>query len=84
MSGCASDCSASTWARTAGPGELQAAAQAAEDAGLDSLWAGEHIVVPDPQVPPSPMAPQDSALDSLIALTWAAAHTTPSGWPRAS
>jgi len=38
--------------------------------------AGEHVVVPDPQVPPSPMAPDDPALDSLLALTWAAAHTT--------
>ena len=32
-------------------------------------------MLPDPQVPPSPMAPQDPALDSLLALTWAAAHT---------
>src|SRR5256714_1422528 len=38
--------------------------------------AGEHIVLPDPQVPPSPMAPGDPALDSVLALTWAAAHTT--------
>ena len=29
-------------------------AQAAEAAGFDSLWAGEHVVLPDPQVPPSP------------------------------
>jgi len=48
---------------------------AAEAAGFDSVWAGEHLVVPDPQVPPSPMAPQDPVLDSLLALTWAAAHT---------
>jgi hypothetical protein len=33
-------------------------------------------VLPDPQVPPSPMRPQDPALDSLLALTWAAACTT--------
>jgi probable F420-dependent oxidoreductase len=58
------------------PDRLAATAQAAEAAGFESLWAGEHIVLPDPQVPPSPMAPQDPALDSLIALTWAAAHTT--------
>lgn len=48
----------------------------AEAAGFDSVWAGEHIVLPDPQVPPSPMGPRDPALDSLIALTWAAAHST--------
>jgi probable F420-dependent oxidoreductase len=57
------------------PGALVAAARAAEAAGFDSVWAGEHIVLPDPQVPPSPMDPRDPALDSLLALTWAAAHT---------
>ena len=58
------------------PDQLVAAARDAEAAGFESVWAGEHIVLPDPQVPPSPMAPQDPALDSLLALTWAAAHTT--------
>lgn len=58
------------------PDDLVVAARAAEAAGFDSLWAGEHIVLPDPQVPPSPMDPRDPALDSLLALTWAAAHTT--------
>lgn len=58
------------------PDGLAAAARAAEAAGLDSVWAGEHIVLPDPQVPPSPMAPQTPALDSLLALCWAAAHTS--------
>jgi probable F420-dependent oxidoreductase len=58
------------------PDDLVVAARAAEAAGLDSLWAGEHIVLPDPQLPPSPMDPRDPALDSLLALTWAAAHTT--------
>lgn len=58
------------------PDGVTEAARAAEAAGFDSLWAGEHIVVPDPQVPPSPMAPDDPALDSLTALTWAAAATT--------
>lgn len=58
------------------PDALAATAKAAEDAGFESLWAGEHVVLPDPQVPPSPMAPQDPALDSLLALTWAAAATS--------
>ncbi|HET6834685.1 MAG TPA: LLM class F420-dependent oxidoreductase [Acidimicrobiales bacterium] len=58
------------------PDDLVVAARAAEAAGFDSLWAGEHIVLPDPQLPPSPMDPRDPALDSLLALTWAAAHTT--------
>jgi len=58
------------------PAALAAAARAAEAAGFDSLWAGEHVVLPDPQVPPSPMAPQEPTLDPLFALTWAAAHTS--------
>jgi probable F420-dependent oxidoreductase len=58
------------------PEELVATAQAAEAAGFESLWTGEHIVLPDPQAPPSPMAPQDPALDPLLALAWAAAHTS--------
>jgi len=58
------------------PEEVVVTAQAAEAAGFESLWAGEHVVLPDPQVPPSPMAPQDPALDPLLALTWAAAHTS--------
>jgi probable F420-dependent oxidoreductase len=58
------------------PDALVEAAQAAEDAGFESVWTGEHVVLPDPQVPPSPMAPQDPCLDPLLALAWAAAATT--------
>lgn len=58
------------------PEILAATAADAEAAGFDSLWAGEHIVLPDPQVPPSPMAPEEPALDPLLALGWAAANTT--------
>jgi len=61
---------------SATPSDLIASVQAAEAAGFDSVWAGEHVVLPDPQAPPSPMAPQDPALDALLALTWAAAHTS--------
>lgn len=50
-------------------------AQRAEEVGFDSLWAGEHIVLPDPQVSPSPMAPTDPILDPVVALTFLAAHT---------
>jgi probable F420-dependent oxidoreductase len=58
------------------PEALADAARAAEAAGFESVWTGEHVVLPDPQVPPSPMAPQDRALDPLLALSWAAAATT--------
>jgi probable F420-dependent oxidoreductase len=50
-------------------------ARLAEDAGFDSLWAGEHVVLPDPRVPPSPMEPVDPILDPIIALTFLAAQT---------
>ena len=50
-------------------------ARLAEDAGFDSLWAGEHVVLPDPREPPSPMEPRDAILDPIIALTFLAAQT---------
>src|ERR1700752_4330964 len=51
-------------------------ARAAEAAGFESLWGGEHVVLPDPQAPPSPMAPTDRILDPLGARTYCAAVTT--------
>jgi probable F420-dependent oxidoreductase len=51
-------------------------ARAAEAAGFESLWAGEHVVLPDPQAPPSPMAPHEPILDPVVALTYCAAVTT--------
>jgi probable F420-dependent oxidoreductase len=50
-------------------------ARIAENVGFDSLWAGEHVVLPDPQVPPSPLAPEDRILDPIITLTFLAAQT---------
>ena len=50
-------------------------AQTAERLGYDSLWAGEHVVLPSPRVGPSPMDPEEPILDPLIALTHLAAHT---------
>src|SRR5712691_9683559 len=50
-------------------------AQAAEAAGFESLWTGEHVVLPDPQVPPSPLPPQSPLLDPAVALAFLAAHT---------
>ncbi len=51
-------------------------ARAAEAAGLESLWTGEHVVLPDPQVPPSPSPPEVPFLDPAVSLTWVAAATT--------
>ncbi|HXK23632.1 MAG TPA: TIGR03619 family F420-dependent LLM class oxidoreductase [Myxococcota bacterium] len=50
-------------------------ARAAEDAGFESVWTGEHVVLPDPQAPPSPAAPQTPMLDPAVALAHLAAHT---------
>lgn len=57
------------------PAAMARVARAAEDAGFDSLWVGEHVVLPDPRVPPSPMNPEDPILDPVVALTYLAAQT---------
>ncbi len=51
-------------------------ARAAEDAGFESVWTGEHVILPDPQAPPSPVAADYPMLDPAIALAFIAAHTT--------
>ena len=51
-------------------------AQAAEAAGFDSVWTGEHVVLPDPQAPPAPAPPHVPMLDPAVALAYVAAHTT--------
>lgn len=50
-------------------------AQAAEAAGFESTWTGEHVVLPDPQVPPSPLPPQHPMLDPAVALAFIAGQT---------
>ncbi len=57
------------------PATAARVARAAEEAGFDSLWTGEHIVLADPQTPPSPMPPDVAFVDSAVALAYAAAHT---------
>jgi probable F420-dependent oxidoreductase len=51
-------------------------ARAAEAAGFDSLWGGEHVVLPDPRVPPSPLEPEDRIMDPVVTLAFLAAHTS--------
>jgi probable F420-dependent oxidoreductase len=50
-------------------------ARAAEDAGFESLWTGEHVVLPDPQVAPSPLPPDFPLLDPVVAFAFLAGHT---------
>src|SRR5256886_2211639 len=59
----------------ADPAVAAKVAAAAEAAGFDSLWTGEHVVLPDPQVPPSPAPPATPILDPAVALAFLAAHT---------
>lgn len=50
-------------------------AQAAETEGFESVWTGEHVVLPDPQAPPSPVPPETPFLDPAVALALVAAQT---------
>jgi probable F420-dependent oxidoreductase len=50
-------------------------AQAAEAAGWESVWTGEHYVLPDPPVAASPAGPDLPMLDPFVALAHLAAHT---------
>jgi len=59
----------------ADPATAIAVAKAAEEAGFESLWTGEHVVLPDPQAPPSPVPPQTPMLDPVVALAAIAQHT---------
>jgi probable F420-dependent oxidoreductase len=58
------------------PALLGEVAKAAEDLGYESVWTGEHMVLPSPRVAPSPAEPTDPLLDPMPALTWAGAFTS--------
>jgi probable F420-dependent oxidoreductase len=51
-------------------------AVAAENAGWESVWTGEHYVLPDPWVEPSPAGAGRPMLDPFVALSNVAGHTT--------
>jgi len=59
----------------AAPATAAKVARAAEAAGFESVWTGEHVVLPDPQAPPSPAPPRHPMLDPAVALGFLAAHT---------
>ena len=50
-------------------------AQAAEAAGFDSVWTGEHVVLIDPQEAPSPVPPHSPFVDTIATLAFIAAKT---------
>jgi len=51
-------------------------ARHAEAAGFESVWAGEHVVLPDPAPPGFTMPPTLPFLDTIAGLTLVAAHTS--------
>src|ERR1700730_855182 len=57
------------------PATAAATARAAEAAGFDSVWTGEHIVLPEPQAPPSPVPADTPFIDSAVALAYVAGQT---------
>ena len=59
----------------ADPEAAASVARAAEEAGFESLWTAEHVVLPDPQLPPSPVPAQTRLLDPAVSLAHLAAHT---------
>lgn len=57
------------------PESMASLLRVAEGSGFESVWTGEHVVLIDPQAPPSPAAPETPFLDSVAALAFAAAHS---------
>ena len=43
--------------------------------GYGSWWVGDHVVVPSPRRPDSPMDPADPLIDPLVHLAYIAAIT---------
>lgn len=62
--------------RLAAPEMAAKAAQAAEAAGYESVWTGEHVVLPEPRTPESPLPSGYPMLDPLVALSYLAAATS--------
>ncbi|GHF28949.1 LLM class F420-dependent oxidoreductase [Amycolatopsis deserti] len=60
---------------TLGPAETAKLAALAEELGYTSWWAGEHVVLPSPRTPDSPMDATDPILDPLVHLAYVAALT---------
>jgi probable F420-dependent oxidoreductase len=60
---------------TLGPADTARLARRAEELGYRSWWVGDHVVLPSPRTPGSPMAPTDPILDPLVHLSYVAALT---------
>jgi probable F420-dependent oxidoreductase len=60
---------------TADPDLMTTVAQRAEALGYESLWTGEHIVLPDPHEAPSPAPPETTMTDTVATLAFLAGRT---------
>lgn len=58
------------------PGAAVEIARYAEAAGFESVWTGEHVVLPDPAPPGFAIPPTLPFLDTGVALTLVATNTT--------
>ena len=57
------------------PDSMTRLLQTAEGVGFESIWTGEHVVLIDPQEPPSPVPPLSPFVDTVASLAFAAAKT---------
>ena len=57
------------------PDSIERLATTAESAGFESIWTGEHVVLVDPQVAPSPVPPHAPFVDTIATLAFLAAKT---------
>jgi probable F420-dependent oxidoreductase len=57
------------------PEAIAAIARVAEEAGFESFWGGEHVALPDPPTPSTPMPPRTIFVDLCVTIAFAAAHT---------
>ena len=48
---------------------------AAEEAGFESLWTAEHVVLPEPRPPESPIPSSEPFIHPAVALAYVAGHT---------
>jgi probable F420-dependent oxidoreductase len=58
------------------PEVMARVAVAADDAGIESVFTGEHVVVPDPEAPPSHIPPDTVLVHPSTALAFVASVTT--------
>mgnify|MGYP001159782436 FL=1 len=57
------------------PAIMMAVSRQAEARSFESVWTGEHVVLPDPQMPPSPAPPLMNMVHPSVALAYIAGCT---------